>query len=415
MTNALNDLIGDSLRRNRIRKAAYEYGRTMVWREVGRHYVEMFLQMLGERKDLEVISSWKQKMLPLITLPDINLDHLISLSDDVGLLQHASFGIPNRDHGYSADDVGRGLAALMTCYNQQKDEQILPLIRTYISFLNHSQTDTGHFHNFMSYDRRFMDNQGSEDTLGRVLWGLGTVVRWGTKAQIRALAQNMMAKAAPRILELESPRAKAYAIIGMYHLLQKFEGASQFKRLLILLADDLVSLYKDNRSVNWEWFEDVIAYGNAKIPEALLRAYQVTQSDEYLNVALESLDFLTKEQMNGVYFDLVGNEGWYPKGGEKALFGQQPIDAGYLVEAYVAASEITNNYKYLELARLAFEWFLGRNRLNTALYDFADGSVADGIDSSGISANQGAESVVCYLLAVLGLSELKAQRILPPK
>ena len=162
-------------------------------------------------------------------------------------------------------------------------------------------------------------------------------------------------------------------------------------------------------------FRSVLAYGNAKIPEALLRAYQVTQSDEYLNIALESLDFLTKKQMNGVYFDLVGNEGWYPKGGEKALFGQQPIDAGYLVEAYVAASEVTNNYKYLEFARLAFEWFLGRNRLNTALYDFADGSVADGIDSSGISANQGAESVVCYILAVLGLSELKAQRILPPK
>ncbi len=415
MANALNDLIGDSLRRNRIRKAAYEYGRTMVWREVGRQYVEMFLQMLSERRDLDVISSWKQKMLPLITLPEINLNHLISLSDDVGLLQHASFGIPDRDHGYSADDVGRGLAALMTCYSQQKDEQILPLIRTYVSFLNHSQTETGHFHNFMSYDRRFLDEQGSDETLGRVLWGLGTLVRWGPKEQVRALAQNMMAKAVPKILELDAPRAKADAIIGMYHLLQKFVGASQFKRLLIQLADDLVSLYKENRSANWEWFEDVLAYGNAKIPEALLRGYQVTQNEEYLKVALESLDFITREQMNGVYFDLVGNEGWYPKGGEKALFGQQPIDAGYLVEAYVAASEITNNFKYLELARLAFEWFLGRNRLNTALYDFADGSVADGIDSSGISANQGAESVVCYLLAVLGLSELKAQRILPPK
>ncbi len=154
-----------------------------------------------------------------------------------------------------------------------------------------------------------------------------------------------------------------------------------------------------------------MTYGNAKIPEALLRAYQVTQTQDYLDVALESLDFLTKEQLNGVYFELIGNEGWYPRGGEKALFGQQPIDAGYLVEAYVAASEITNRTKYLELARLAFEWFLGRNRLNAALYDFADGAVADGIDSNGISANQGAESVVCYLLAVLGLSELNAQKI----
>ncbi len=415
MANALNDLIGDSLQRNRIRKSAYEYGRTMVWREVGRQYVEMFLQMLSERKNLEVQSAWKQKMLPLITLPDIKLDHLMALSDDVGLLQHASFGIPDRDHGYSADDVGRGLAALMTFYNQQKEEQVLPIIRTYISFLNHSQTETGHFHNFMSYDRRFLDEQGSDETLGRVVWGLGTVVRWGPKEQIRALAQNMMAKAAPRMLELDAPRAKADAIIGMYHLLQKFVGASQFKRLLIQLADDLVGLYKENHSQDWQWFEEVITYGNAKIPEALLRGYQVTQNKEYLDVALESLDFLTKEQWNGVYFELVGNEGWYPKGGERALFGQQPVDAAYLVEAYVAASEVTNKSKFLELARLAFDWFLGRNRLNTALYDFADGSVADGIDSSGISANQGAESVVCYLLAVLGLSELKAQRILPLK
>jgi rhamnogalacturonyl hydrolase YesR len=299
----------------------------------------------------------------------------------------------------------------MTFYSQQKDEEIIPLIRTYVSFLHHSQTETGHFHNFMSYDRRFRDQEGSEDTLGRVLWGLGTVVRWGPKEQMRALAQNVMAKAAPRVLELEAPRAKAYAIMGMYHLLKKFEGASQFKRLVILLANDLVSLYKKHKSADWHWFEDVITYGNAKIPEALLHAYQVTQNEEYREVALESLDFLTNKQWNGVYFELVGNEGWYPKGGERALFGQQPIDAGYLVEAYVAASEVTSMPKYLELARLAFDWFLGRNRLNTALYDFADGSVADGIDSNGISANQGAESVVCYLLAVLGLSELKAQKI----
>ncbi len=149
-------------------------------------------------------------------------------------------------------------------------------------------------------------------------------MRWGPKEQVRALAQNMMAKAVPKILELDAPRAKADAIIGMYHLLQKFVGASQFKRLLIQLADDLVSLYKENRSVNWEWFEDVLAYGNAKIPEALLRGYQVTQNEEYLKVALESLDFITREQMNGVYFDLVGNEGWYPKGGEKALLDNSP-------------------------------------------------------------------------------------------
>jgi glycosyltransferase involved in cell wall biosynthesis len=414
MANALSDLIGDSVRRNRMRKSAYEYGRTMVWREVGRQYVEMFLDVLHERENLDVGSVWKQKMLPQTTLPELKLDHLISLSDNVGLLQHACFGIPDRDHGYSADDVGRGLAAIMTLYNRQKDEQVLPWMRTYVSFLKHAQTETGHFHNFMSYDRKFQDDEGSEDTLGRCLWGLGTVVRWGPKQQIRALAQDMMDKATPRILELEAPRAMAYSIIGIDHLLQKFEGASKSRRILVQLADDLVSLYKGNRTADWHWFEDVITYGNAKIPEALLRAYQVTQNDEYRDIALESLDFLTKEQWNGIYFELIGNEGWYSRGGDKAFFGQQPVDAGYLVEAYVVASEVSDKIKYLELARLAFEWFLGRNRLNAALYDFADGSVADGMDSNGISANQGAESVVCYLLAVLALSELKAPRIQPP-
>jgi glycosyltransferase involved in cell wall biosynthesis len=415
MANALSDLIGDSVRRNRMRKSAYEYGRTMVWREVGRQYVEMFLDVLNERENLDVGSVWKQKMLPQTTLPELNLDHLISLSDNVGLLQHACFGIPDRDHGYSADDVGRGLAAIMTLYNRQQEEQVLPWIRTYVSFLKHAQMETGHFHNFMSYDRKFQDDEGSEDTLGRVLWGLGTVVRWGPKQQIRALAQDMMDRATPRILELEAPRAMAYSIIGIDHLLQKFEGASKFRRILVQLADDLVHLYKQNRTPDWHWFEDAITYGNAKIPEALLRAYQVTQNEEYRDIALESLDFLTKEQWNGIYFELIGNEGWYPKGGDKAFFGQQPVDAGYLVEAYVAASEVSDKYTYLELARHAFEWFLGRNRLNAALYDFADGSVADGIDSNGISANQGAESVVCYLLAVLALSELRAPRIQPPK
>ncbi|MGB6064731.1 MAG: glycosyltransferase [Desulfomonilaceae bacterium] len=415
MANALIDLISDSVRRNRMRKSAYEYGRTMTWDEVGRQYAKMFLEVLRERENLDVGSIWTRKRLPQTTLPELKLDHLISLSDNVGLLQHACYGIPHRDHGYSADDVGRGLAAIMTLYNQEKDDQVLPWIRTYVSFLKHSQTETGHFHNFMSYDRRFQDGQGSEDTLGRVLWGLGTVVRWGPKEQTRALAQGMMHTAVPRVLELQAPRAMAYSIIGIYHLLQKFQGASQFRRLLVQLADQLVDLYKENRTVDWHWFEDAITYGNAKISEALLRAYQVTKNEEYRNVALESLDFLTKVQWNGVYFELVGNDGWYPKGGERAFFGQQPIDAGYLVEAYVAASGVRDKYKYLEQARLAFEWFLGRNRLNAALYDFADGSVADGIDSNGISANQGAESVVCYLLAVLSLSQLKAQRIQPSK
>lgn len=411
LSQALIDLIGDPVTRNKIRKKAYEYGRLMVWREVARRYVELFQEVLKEREHREVRQVWKTHMIPQSTLPEIKLDHLFALSDDVGLLQHAAFGIPDRDQGYSANDVGRCLAALMSYYNQVKSETILPLIQTSIGFLKHAQTDTGHFRNFMSYDRRFTDEEGSDDTLGRVIWGLGSVVRWGPNQRWRHLAQNMMEKAFPRLEQLEFLRGKAYAILGFHHVLKRFAGASRFRWLLEKFADDLLASYECHATDDWRWFEDILTYGNAKLPEALFRAHQDTGRQELLDVAVETLDFLTQIQWNGVYFELVGNEGWYPKNGEKATFGQAPVDAGYLVEAYVAAYQVTGVHNYLVHAQRAFEWFLGRNRLNEALYDFADGSVADGIDSSGVSANQGAEALISFLLAVIGLSELRSQRL----
>lgn len=411
LSQALMHLIEDSITRNRMRKKAYDYGRQMVWKEVARNYLNLFEDVLREREHREVREVWKTRMFPQATLPEINLDHMIELSDDVGLLQHAAFGIPDRDHGYSADDVGRGLAALMTYYNQVKSDEVLPTIKTYMSFLKHAQTETGHFHNFMSYDRRFLDPEGTDDTLGRVMWGLGTVVRWGPKQRLRHLAQSMMEKALPRLEQLDFPRGKAYAILGFHHLLDRYAGASRFRWLLEKFADDLKDNFEAHCTEDWRWFEDTLTYGNAKLPESLLRAYQDTGKQELLDVAVEALDFLTKVQWNGVYFELIGNEGWYPKSGQKATFGQQPVDAAYLVEAYLAAYQVTEEDHYLVHAQHAFEWFLGRNRLNEALYDFSDGSVADGIDSSGISANQGAESVVSFLMALIGLSELRSQRL----
>jgi hypothetical protein len=411
LAETLTNLIEDSLTRNRIRKNAYEYGRQMIWREVARRYVELFQEVLSEREDREVRTVWKTQMYPQATLPEIKLTHLLELSDDVGLLQHASFGIPDRDHGYSADDVGRGLAALMSYYNQIKDNTILTTIRTYMSFLKHAQTSTGHFHNFMSYERRFIDSEGTDDTLGRVIWGLGAVVRWGLNQRMRNQAQNMMERAVPRLEQLESPRGKAYSILGLHHLLDRYSGASRFRRLLETFADDLTASFKHHCTQDWHWFEDILTYGNAKLPEALFRAYQDTHKQELLDVAIEALEFLTKVQWNGVYFELIGTRGWYPKDGKKATFGQQPIDAGYLVEAYVAAYQVTGKEDYLAHTYHAFEWFLGRNRINEAVYDFADGSVADGIDSSGLSANQGAESVVCFLLALTRLYELRSQHL----
>ena len=370
--------------------------------------LELSSNVLSERERRGVQDGWKPHMFPSITLPELKLDHLLALSDDVGLLQFAAFGIPDRDYGYSADDVGRGLAALMAYYNQAKSDEILPLTRTYMGFLKQAQTDTGHFHNFMSYDRRYLDRNGTDDTLGRVMCGLGAVVRWGPNQRFRDQAHDMMEKALPRLQQLEYPRGKAYSIVGFHHLLHRFPGASRFQRLLEKFADDLVASYNAHRTANWHWFEDTLTYGNAKLPEALFRAYQNNGKQQFYDVAVQALDFLTRTQWNGVCFELVGSKGWYPKDGKKATFGQQPIDAGYLVEAYLAAYHVTRMRSYLVHAEHAFQWFLGRNCAQRTRYDFADGSVADGIDSSGVSPNLGAESVVCFLTALINMSELKS-------
>ncbi|MGC8605842.1 MAG: glycosyltransferase, partial [Desulfomonilaceae bacterium] len=185
LSDAINKLIEDPVNRNKMRKRAYEFGRSMVWREVARQYVKLFQDVLNERRNREVRHIWKARIFPQATLPEIKLNHLLALSDDVGLLQHAAFGVPDRSHGYSADDVGRGLAALLAYYNQVKNEAVIPLVHRYISFLKHAQTENGHFHNFMSYERRFLDEEGSDDTLGRVIWGLGATVRWGPNQRWR--------------------------------------------------------------------------------------------------------------------------------------------------------------------------------------------------------------------------------------
>jgi len=394
-----------------MRKKAYEFGRQMVWKEVGKRYVELFQQVAQSAAAMQMRGSLKQRMFPQATLPATKLDHLKLLTDELSIIQHASYGIPDRSHGYSTDDAARALVALLRLQQQEGNwGDVDRLITTYLSFLRHAQTKDGHFHNFMSYDRKFLDEQGSQDTLGRAVWGLGTAVYLGSTEGIRALSQTMVEAAESQLERLSAPRAMAYAICGLHAILQRYSGASHCRRLLQTLADNLHGLYEQNRAGDWEWFEPIVTYGNAKMSEAMLLAFQVTGEERFRQAGLNTLNFLTQIQLNGRYFDLVGNNGWYPRGGEKATFGQQPIDAGYLVEAYVTAYRLTGQNRYLELAQLAFEWFLGRNRLATPLYDFRTGACADGLDPQGVSQNQGAEAVISFLTALLAISQIRAQQ-----
>jgi glycosyltransferase involved in cell wall biosynthesis len=407
LSQALLSFLSDLATCQLMRKKAYEFGRQMIWKEVGRNYLKLFSDVF---EPWEMDMAEKRRESPTFfhaTLPEIKLNHLYLLSDDVGIFQHTIFGIPDRNQGYSTDDVGRGLAVLTN--DQIPNQDILPLMTTYLSFLHHAQTENGHFHNFMNYDRRFMDEHGSEDTLGRAIFGLGHVVRWGPTEGMQALAHSMIEISEPMLENLNAPRAKAYTICGLFVALKRYEerkynDTAKIKSILIKLSDELIALYNETRTEDWNWFEPIVTYGNAIICDALLCAFQAIHDPIYKKVGLTTLEFLTDIQRNDTFFDMVGNEGWHTNNKEKAMFGQQPIEAGYLTNAYLTAYEITGDKRYLQNAYHAFEWFLGRNRLGLPLYDFHTGSVADGFDSHGINANQGAESVICFLLALLSLN-----------
>ena len=426
--NSLLYLIENPDECNGMRKKAYDFGRKMTWENVGKEYNTVFIKALKNYNTYPGIHN-RFNFLPN-QLPEVKLDHLELLTDDVGIIQHTNLGVPARRYGYSTDDVGRALVALTQLIDSpKKAEEFRKSITTYMSFLEHAQTDTGHFHNFMNYKREFLDKKGSEDTLGRAIYGLGHVVSCPYLSKnIRTLANTLLSKSRPEMENMGSPRAKAYAMCGLYEMLRtgvdtdEFESVfnsrrdfvksidtlvdrDNFESIFISHADSLVDLYEANHKEDWNWFEPTVTYSNAKLSESLLLAYNYTKNRTYREIGLVTLDFLTEIQLNGDFFDTVGNQGWYSYNGEKPLFDQQPIEAGYLTQAYVSAYESVRDRKYIQLAKYSFEYFLGRNRLRTAMYDYSTGAVCDGLSSDGMNCNQGAEPVICFLMALSSLNE----------
>lgn len=315
---------------DKMRKKAYDFGRKMTWKNVGKQYNKVFTRSL---KNYSAYSTSKKFNFLPNHLPEVKLDYLKLLTDDVGIIQHTNLGVPARHYGYSTDDVGRALVALTQLIdNQKKAEEFWKLITTYLSFLEHAQTDTGHFHNFMSYKREFLDEKGSEDTLGRAIYGLGHVVSCPYLSKnIRTLAHTLMSRARPEMEKLNCPRAKAYAMCGLYEMLRtdvdtdelesvfnsrrdaaksvdSLVSKDTFESIFVSHANSLADLYEANHKEDWNWFEPTVTYSNAKLSESLLLAYNYTKDRTYRKVGLDTLNFLTEIQWNGDFFDIVGNQ-----------------------------------------------------------------------------------------------------------
>jgi len=343
---------------------------------------------------------------PVMTdFPLLRLDHMKRLTDDTGILQHAFYTTPDPQHGYTTDDNARALLVALQ-YSQVAEteaatEEALELACRYLAFLRYAQRPDGHFHNFLAYDRTWLDEAGSEDSQGRAIWSLGYTIANASLPGIRQSAATLIERSLPWLSELRSPRAQAFSLLGLGWAFQAGYQRDRLLALSRLLADRLVAAWEATADEEWPWFEDIIAYSNPKLCEGLFHAYLVCHEERYLGIALKGLRFLLQVCSDGNMLDLVGQNGWYRRGRMRAVFDQQPVDAQAIVQACVAAYQITADEYYLVAAYNGFAWFLGNNRLGQPLYDPKSCGCFDGIHPDRVNSNQGAESTLAYLLARL--------------
>jgi hypothetical protein len=333
--------------------------------------------------------------------PPITLKFIRALTDDTGILQHAKFGTPKREEGYTTDDNARALVALTKFSQNEKNfEYADRLVDTYLSFLLLMQNKDGTMHNLLSYNRNFMDTRGSEDSMGRTLFSCGCVVKSNLTLERRLLAKEIFDKLLPLAFNFTAPRAKALAVMGLTRYQKAFAEDRNPKESVEVLADQLLEHYENNNAADWHWFEPYLTYSNGRLPQALFEAYAVTQDERYLESAVESINFLLEVQINGVFVP-IGNRGWYRKMGERAIYDQQSVEAATMVEATLAAYRATRQSEYKNSARRIFNWFFGENTLKVQVYNSDVGGCYDGITPQGLNLNMGAEAIVCYLSARL--------------
>jgi hypothetical protein len=336
-------------------------------------------------------------------IPEPSLEHLKRLTDDTGLFQHARSTIPYREEGYSTDDNARAVIVTTKYYARYHDRQALQLLNRYLAFVLHSQNSDGSVKNLMNFDRTWRKNELGNDALGRVLWALGTVLAKPPSPAYLPIIKEYFENSAVCV-EKQSPRGMAYSILGMSDYLRRFPETDDVKKQLEIAADSLVAQYEKNNFPDWQWFDGALTYDNAILPHALFVA-GFAFGNKYLEVAEKTCEFLLANTFNGNHFSFIGCEGWYKRGGTRAKFDQQPIEAASTVMMLKAAYEATGNNRYLILQRKAFEWFLGENDLHIPLYDFKTKGCSDGLMSDGVNPNQGAESTLSFLLSLLTIAE----------
>src|SRR4029077_18384292 len=346
-------------------------------------------------------------------IPPIKLDHLYRMTDTTGIVEHAVFVVPNYPEGYSTDDNARALivAVLLEQIGASAPPGSVDLASRYLAFLWLAFDQTSkRFRNCLSYERHWQEPEGSEDSHGRALWGLGTVLGRSKDEGLRGAAGRLFELAVPAAVEFKSPRACAFALLGLHEYLDSFPGDRAALNAADVLANRLLSSYQAHHSIGWEWFENSLSYSNARLPQALLRSGARSANGEMEAAGLQALDWLVtiqRSESNG-HFVPIGSQGFYSKKTEKARFDQQPVEACAVVSACLQAYAVTGQGRWRKEAWSAFNWFLGDNDLQIALYDPSTGGCRDGLHPDRANENQGAESTLSFLMALLEMRGLEA-------
>jgi glycosyltransferase involved in cell wall biosynthesis len=399
------DLLSNDAKRVALCERAADYGRSMLWPVVARRYVETFEQARVEhaQRRRTVFQATTLAKRPA-ELPEINLEHVRAMSDQTGMLQHAVFAVPRYDDGYCLDDNARALLLMALVEDAGTDDGkvVRALASRYLAFVNHAfNPERGRFRNFMSYSRQWLEDCGSEDSHGRTVWALGTVVGRSGVPGKQSLGGELFHAALPSIVEFTSPRAWAFALLGIDEYLHAFQGDSSVQAMRTVLAERLLGLFRRTSDSKWPWFEDRLTYSNARLPQALIVSGTWMEHEEMRAAGTRSLQWLAEIQCSeDGYFAPIGSNGFYRRGARKALFDQQPVEACAMVSACLEAGRLTGELPWAQHARRAFSWFLGQNHLQQSLYDPTTGGCRDGMHTDRMNENQGAESTLSFLLAL---------------
>ena len=339
------------------------------------------------------------------------LDHLVDLTDDTGVVQHATYDVANRSTGYCTDDVSRAfMVAVAASKFDARRDVALRLARVYLAFLMDAQLPDGRFHNFMSYGRDWLDDVGTDDSIGRAIWSLGYGMRHAPRAEWRSVCRELLERSLPRVRSLGYIRSHAYAALGLAYARESLEATvPELDAELLAIGDEFTARFAASAVPGWDWFEPELTYDNARLPEALFRIGMALDNSAFIELGRRTFDFYTGIVIVNDTFVPIGSDGWYVREGRRALYAQQPLEATSLIDAALAANAATGDVRYKKVADLGLDWFYGRNTGAAVLA--IGGGCCDGLESYGANANMGAESTLAYLASAFSLATNRSEAI----